>query len=120
MDETRNLALAGEAVDDPLAAAIGIHQPRPAQDLQMPRSIGEGQAGPGGQILDAALALGEVLQQFKAVRMTKRLLREGQMADLKNILEMSAAMQSLAHNTRDNDEAINAFIEKRAPVFTGE
>lgn len=55
-----------------------------------------------------------------AVRMTKRLLREGQMADLKNILEMSAAMQSLAHNTRDNDEAINAFIEKRAPVFTGE
>jgi enoyl-CoA hydratase/carnithine racemase len=52
--------------------------------------------------------------------MTKRLLREGQMADLKNVLEMSAAMQSLAHNTRDNDEAINAFIEKRAPKFTGE
>jgi len=55
-----------------------------------------------------------------AVRMTKRLLREGQMADLKNILEMSAAIQSLSHNTRDNDEAINAFIEKRTPVFTGE
>jgi enoyl-CoA hydratase/carnithine racemase len=55
-----------------------------------------------------------------AVRMTKRLLREGQTADLKNILELSAAMQSLAHNTRDNDEAINAFIEKRTPNFTGE
>jgi enoyl-CoA hydratase/carnithine racemase len=55
-----------------------------------------------------------------AVRMTKRLLREGQMADLKNILEMSAAMQALAHNTADNDEAINAFIEKRSPIFTGE
>jgi enoyl-CoA hydratase/carnithine racemase len=55
-----------------------------------------------------------------AVRMTKRLLREAQTADLKNILEMSAAMQSLAHATSDNDEAITAFIEKRAPDFTGE
>ncbi len=55
-----------------------------------------------------------------AVRMTKRLLREAQTADLKNILEMSAAMQSLAHATRDNDEAINAFIEKRTPEFKGE
>ena len=55
-----------------------------------------------------------------AVRMTKRLLREGQTAGLANILEMSAAMQSLAHATRDNDEAIDAFIEKRTPVFSGE
>jgi enoyl-CoA hydratase/carnithine racemase len=55
-----------------------------------------------------------------AVRMTKRLLREGQTADLKNILELSAAMQALAHATKDNDEAINAFIEKRKPVFNGE
>lgn len=55
-----------------------------------------------------------------AVRMTKRLLREGQTAGLANILEMSAAMQSLAHATRDNDEAIDAFIEKRSPVFRGE
>ncbi len=54
-----------------------------------------------------------------AVRMTKRLLREAQSADLKNILEMSAAMQSIAHATKDNDEAINAFIEKRNPKFTG-
>jgi enoyl-CoA hydratase/carnithine racemase len=55
-----------------------------------------------------------------AVRMAKRLLREAQTADLKNILEMSAAMQALSHATRDNDEAINAFIEKRSPQFTGE
>lgn len=55
-----------------------------------------------------------------AVRMTKRLLREGQTATLANILEMSAAMQSLAHATRDNDEAMDAFLGKRAPRFTGE
>lgn len=55
-----------------------------------------------------------------AVRMAKRLLREGQSADLKNILEMSAAMQAIAHATKDNDEAIEAFIEKRLPQFRGE
>lgn len=55
-----------------------------------------------------------------AVRMTKRLLREGQTTDLKNILELSAAMQALAHATKDNDEAINAFVEKRKPEFKGE
>ena len=71
------------------------------------------------QLIDQLLAEGKA---YKCYCSKDRLeaLREGQMADLKNILEMSAAMQSLAHNTRDNDEAINAFIEKRTPVFTGE
>ncbi len=55
-----------------------------------------------------------------AVRMAKRLLREGQTSDLKNNLETSAAMQAVAHATKDNDEAINAFMEKRTPVYTGE
>lgn len=55
-----------------------------------------------------------------AVRMTKRLLRQGQDTTLSNLLEMSAAMQSLAHATRDNDEAITAFIEKRQPEFRGD
>ena len=55
-----------------------------------------------------------------AVRMTKRLLRESHTAGLANILEMSAAMQALAHATKDNDEAIDAFIERRSPNFTGE
>jgi enoyl-CoA hydratase/carnithine racemase len=55
-----------------------------------------------------------------ATRMTKRLLREGQVATLSNILEMSAAMQSLAHATNDHDEAIAAFLEKRSPDFSGD
>ncbi len=55
-----------------------------------------------------------------AVRMTKRLLREGQTATLPAILEMAAAMQALAHATADHEEAVAAFVARRPPAFTGE
>jgi enoyl-CoA hydratase/carnithine racemase len=54
-----------------------------------------------------------------AVRMTKRLIREGQHVQLATLLELSAAMQSLAHATTDHKEAVAAFIEKRKPEFKG-
>ena len=53
------------------------------------------------------------------VRMTKRLLREGQHTRLSTLLEMSAAFQALAHSTEDHKEAVNAMLEKRKPTFTG-
>jgi len=49
-----------------------------------------------------------------AVRMTKRLLREGQTATLPSLLELSAALQSLVHATTEHDEAIAAFINRSA------
>ncbi|WP_068088924.1 crotonase/enoyl-CoA hydratase family protein [Novosphingobium rosa] len=55
-----------------------------------------------------------------AVRMTKRLIRESRLASLSAILEASAAAQALCHTTRDHAEAVNAFLEKRPPVFTGQ
>lgn len=54
-----------------------------------------------------------------AVRLTKRLLREGMHARLDTLLEMAAAFQALAHQTDDHREAVSAFLEKRAPVFRG-
>ena len=48
------------------------------------------------------------------LRMTKRLLREGQHVRLETLLEMSAGFQALAHKTRQHKEAVLAFIEKRA------
>lgn len=54
-----------------------------------------------------------------AVRMTKRLLREGRNASLNALLEMSAAMQALAHATGDHKEAVSALLGKRRPTFTG-
>ena len=54
-----------------------------------------------------------------AVRMTKRLIREGRNVQLATLLELSAAMQSLAHATADHKEAVAAFIDKRKPRFDG-
>jgi enoyl-CoA hydratase/carnithine racemase len=77
---------------------------------------------PDDELLAAARAVADKIAANPphAVRMTKRLLREGQTATLANLLEMSAAMQSLAHATQDNGEAIDAFLERRTPTFTGE
>lgn len=51
------------------------------------------------------------------LRLTKRLLREGQQNTLDNVLELSASAQALAHKTPEHREAVTAFIEKRAPDF---
>lgn len=99
------LALTGETIGAEEALRIGL----------VSRVV------PGADLLAAAREVADKIAANPphAVRMTKRLLREGQSATLANILEMSAAMQSLAHATKDNDEAMDAFLEKRAPRFTG-
>lgn len=73
------------------------------------------------QLIAEARALAEriAVNPPRAVRMTKRLLREAQHARYADILELSAAYQAIAHETADNLEAINAFLEKRPPKFTG-
>jgi enoyl-CoA hydratase/carnithine racemase len=78
-------------------------------------------AVPGEHLMAEAMALAEriAVNPPRAVRMTKRLLREAQHARYSDILELSAAFQAIAHETADNLEAINAFIEKRPPNFTG-
>lgn len=55
----------------------------------------------------------------RAVRMTKRLLREAQDASLPAALNLSAAFQALVHETDDHTEAVAAFLERREPTFTG-
>jgi enoyl-CoA hydratase/carnithine racemase len=52
-----------------------------------------------------------------ALRLCKRLLREGQHMRLDSLLELSAAYQALAHHTEDHQEAVGAFLDKRKPDF---
>jgi 2-(1,2-epoxy-1,2-dihydrophenyl)acetyl-CoA isomerase len=77
---------------------------------------------PDAELLDHAIAIAEriICNPPRALRLTKRLLREAQHSRLSDILELSAAYQAIAHETGDNKEAIDAFVAKRAPVFTGD
>lgn len=77
---------------------------------------------PDAELLDAARAMADKIAANPpfAVRMTKRLLWESRRSDLATVLEMSAAMQAVAHATADHEEAVDAFLEKRAPVFKGD
>ncbi len=77
---------------------------------------------PDSELLHSARALAEPIAANPphAVRMTKRLLLEGRYVRMDTLLEMAAAMQSLAHATADHREAVDAFLEKRAPRFSGE
>jgi enoyl-CoA hydratase/carnithine racemase len=51
------------------------------------------------------------------LRLTKKLMREGEHMRLESLLELSAGYQALAHKTWEHREAVTAFIEKRKPVF---
>ena len=58
-------------------------------------------------------------QPPQALRMTKKLMRDGSMASFEAIMEMSAALQVTLQRTEDHFEAVDAFFEKREPKFKG-
>ncbi|HEY4664066.1 MAG TPA: crotonase/enoyl-CoA hydratase family protein [Comamonas sp.] len=71
------------------------------------------------ELLSTAKALAQKIAANPAavMRMTKRLLREGQNSSLASLLEISAGYQAVAHKTADHREAVTAFVEKRKPRF---
>ncbi|MFP6807367.1 MAG: crotonase/enoyl-CoA hydratase family protein [Pseudomonadales bacterium] len=77
---------------------------------------------PPEQLMEAAndLAARIAVNPPGALRMTKKLLKEAEHSKLDSILEMSASLQALAHQTKDHAEAVDAIIEKRKANFTGE
>ncbi|WP_158766986.1 crotonase/enoyl-CoA hydratase family protein [Terricaulis silvestris] len=99
------LVLTGDTITAVEAAAIGlVNKVVPAENVMREAR---------------ALAARIAVNPPRSVRLAKRLLREAQHARLTDILELSAAFQALAHETADHKEAVEAFVEKRAPVFTG-
>jgi 2-(1,2-epoxy-1,2-dihydrophenyl)acetyl-CoA isomerase len=76
---------------------------------------------PGESLIDEAMALaGEIAAQPPhALRMTKALLRQGREVNFDQMLEMTAAMQALAHLTADHAEGATAALEKRPGRYEG-
>ena len=77
---------------------------------------------PDDRLIDEALVLAERIaaNSARALRLTKRLLREGQRQRLDDVLELSAALQAIVHETADHREAVAALIDRREPAFTGD
>lgn len=100
------LFLTGRTFDAVYAQAIGL----------------VGTVVPDANLLDTAIALAEEIaaNSPRALRLTKKLLREAQHGRAHDVLELSAAYQAIAHETKDHAEAVAAILEKRPPVFTGE
>jgi enoyl-CoA hydratase/carnithine racemase len=71
------------------------------------------------QLMATALELAQRIASnpTHAVRLAKRLQREGMSTRLDTHLEMAAGFQALAHQTDDHREAVSAFLDKRAPRF---
>jgi enoyl-CoA hydratase/carnithine racemase len=99
------MAFTGDPVDGTEAARIGLASKVVPHEKLMEEALG--------------LARRIAANPPHALRMAKRLIREGQHARLDTLLEMSAAFQALAHHTADHKEAIAAFLDKRKPNFTG-
>jgi enoyl-CoA hydratase/carnithine racemase len=104
VSKASEMAFTGEAISAQEALAFGLvsRVVEPEALLSCARGLAEKiAANPGG-----------------VLRMTKRLLREGERSSLESLLELSAAYQALAHTTADHFEAVRAFVEKRKPQFS--
>lgn len=99
------LAFTGEAIDATTALAWGV-----VSAVVDP-----------GALLNEAHALADriAVNPPHVLRMTKKLLHEGQRQSLESLLELSAAMQAIAHHTEDHHEAVAALLERRDARFNG-
>lgn len=74
------------------------------------------------KLMETALATATVLSNMptKGIALTKKLLNEGTTNTLEKQLEREKEEQVIAASTYDYNEGVNAFLEKRQPVFKGE
>jgi enoyl-CoA hydratase/carnithine racemase len=66
-----------------------------------------------------ALAAEIAAKPPQALRYAKRLMKLAQRTELPDFLDYCAAIQTLCHGTQDHGEAMAAFLDKRAPSYTG-
>lgn len=100
------MALTGDSIDAQEALQLGLVS----------------KVVPGDTLLNEALALGQRIAANppQALRWTKQLLQQARSGTLNEALEMAGQLQGLAHHTADHAEAVQAFFDKRQPVFGNE
>jgi 2-(1,2-epoxy-1,2-dihydrophenyl)acetyl-CoA isomerase len=105
MARAKEIALFGGMWSGEEAAAIGlVNRAMPLDDLD-----------PFVDDWARTLAAGPPL----ALSMTKTLLHASSMSSMEQAVEDEARCQALNFSTRDTQEALTAFTEKREPVYTG-
>lgn len=92
------LALTARSIDAQEALRIGILLELVASDQLTERVM--------------SLAAEIAAKPRPAVVMAKRLLRQARSMELDGFLELSAAMQAVAHSTPEHTEAVNAYVER--------
>ena len=97
MSKAAELTFTGDTIDAGEAARIGLVSRVVAPEDLMKEA----------QALAARIAA----NPGPALRMAKRLMREGQHLRLDSLLEMSAAFQAIGHHTKEHDQALEAFLE---------
>jgi 2-(1,2-epoxy-1,2-dihydrophenyl)acetyl-CoA isomerase len=77
---------------------------------------------PDGELLEEANALATQLAAGppKALGAAKRLLHEGWTETLETQMELESETITRIAHTRDTQEGITAFLEKRPPKYKGE
>jgi enoyl-CoA hydratase len=99
------LVLSGEPVDAETAQRIGL-----ANRVFEPDAL-----------VDAAIAAGEKIAAKGpvAIALAKRVMQQGQDADLRTAHALEQQAFGLVFASEDRVEGMDAFLEKRAPRFTG-
>jgi enoyl-CoA hydratase/carnithine racemase len=92
------MAFTGETVDAARALEIGLVS----------------RIAPAERLMDEVMSLARRIAQHPAdgLRMTKRLLRMGRNMQMNHLLEVSAAMQALVHNTDEHRTALASAYER--------
>jgi enoyl-CoA hydratase/carnithine racemase len=99
MSKAAELTFTGDTIDAAEALRIGLVSRVVAPEDLMKEA----------QALAARIAANPA----PALRMAKRLMREGQHMRLDSLLEMSAAFQAIAHHTSEHDAALEAFLNTK-------
>src|SRR5690606_11819512 len=103
--KAKRYLLTGEPITGAEAAEIGlISEAAPADELDA-RVAAVAEKIAGGAAI--------------AIRLTKRAINMALRQQLDTLIEAHLGYETMSHLSADHREAVNAFAEKRAPVFTG-